>query len=213
MRSLLAVMILATSAHAGPSPVSIENSALWPSHPKSVSVRIGGGPWQKVATKTSVAAPPIKVPAEGKAVAIDVQAPTGSKSFRRYVVVLPDHSYKIVGNPCGTWGFEVDPDPDGDQMLAVDASALSPKLFPLVISTDNSDEAEPSPDAILDAPGTTAAIVLPVSAMCSRSGTSVVVYSRAIKRRLFDASVIAHPGLRHTLRLLKSGAFSITIAR
>ena len=215
MRSLLAVMILATSAYAGPSPVTIVNGTLWPSHPNPVSVRIGGGPWQKVGTKLSVDAPPIKVPTGGKAIAFDVQAPSGSKSFRRWAVVVPDRAYRVEGNPCGTWGLEVDSKGDdeaGESRIQVDASALSPKLFPLVISTDGDMDGEPTSDTILYEPGMSLSIQLPVSAMCARSGTSLVVYSRATKKRLFDESVIAHPGVLHTLRLAK-GSFTITIAR
>jgi hypothetical protein len=211
MRALL-VLMLVDSAHAAPSKLTIANSALWPSHPKAIAVRISGSGWVVVRKDRTVKGAALAAPPEGKAVAIDVKAPHDGTSSRRWAVVLPDHAYKIVGNPCAHYGLEVD-GAEGDSRLRVDASALPQALFPLVISTDHSDDGEPTADAMLDRPGVSAAIDLPVSAMCARSGTSLVVYSQATKRRLFDESVIAHPGALHTLALGKRGGFTITVAR
>ena len=175
-------------------------------HEKPVAVRVGGGAWQKVAAdKTAVST--VKAPAGGKAVAIDVK--THGKTIRRWAVVLPDQAYRLVGNPCAFWGLEVDAKAEAEERLQVDASALSPKLFPLVVGTTE-DDGEPD-GVVLDAPGMSAPIELPVSAMCSRSGTHVVVYSRATKRRLFSETVIPQPGALHTLKLGKG--FTITVAR
>jgi len=198
MRSLVCVMLVATTAHAGPAQVTIEK------HDRPVSVRIGAGPWQKVPENKSVAAPPIAAPAGGKAIAIEVQSPTGSKGIRRLAVVLPDLAYRIVGNPCAFWGLEVDVESEGEARIQIDASAISRKLFPL--SIDASFES-----TVLEAPGTSEAVEMLASAMCSRSGTHVVV-TAANKRKLFDANVIPHPGALHTLRLVK-GSFTITVAR
>jgi hypothetical protein len=204
MRSL-ALLVVAGIAHAGPVPMSIENSALWPSHPKPVSIRIDGGAWQKVGTGKKIGAAPIKVPTGGKAITIDVQAPSGAKSFRRIGVVLPDHVYKIVGNPCGTWGLDVDARDDGNEStIQVDASALPAKRLVIVVEAGEIE---------LAAPGTSLPLGMPVSAMCPRSGAPLRIKSVAEKRDLFDASVILHPGALHTLRFTKNGTFTITVAR
>lgn len=207
---LLLILALAATAHAEPARITIENSALWPSHDKPVSVRFAGGAWHRVRTGK---ARTIEVPVTTKAIAIDVQAPSGAKSFRRWAMVKPDTAYRLIGNPCAMYGLEVDAKNENPSTIRVDASALPAAWFPIVVSTDLMvmDDEEPS-GPTLDAPGVSAAIELEVSAMCARSGSSVIVYSKPLKRAIFDETLIAHPAVEHTLTLTKRG-FTITLAR
>ena len=174
-------------------------------HERPVAVRVGGGAWRKV-DANGTASTKITAPDDGKAVALDVK--TRGQTIRRWAVVLPDRAYRLVGNPCAFWGLEVDATAETEERLQVDATKLAQKLFPIVVSTSEGDD----PDGVvLDAPGTSAAIELPVSAMCARSGTHVTVWSRAAKKKLFSETVIPHPGALHTLALGKG--FTITVAR
>ena len=212
MRALLALLAVTTVARAEPASITIENSALWAMTEAPVSVRFAIGTWTTVAEKKSKT---VSVAVAAKAIPIDVRAPATQHPFRRWAMILPGTKYRLVGNPCAMYGLELDPKPDasGESRMQVDATALPKRFFPLVIATDAGGEDEDREGITLDAPAISAPFDMPVSAMCARSGTPIVVYSKAVKRRIVDEMVIGHPGALHTLTVTKRGAFAITLAR
>ena len=222
--AVIVAVVLAVAAgavaHAEPrARVTIKNGAGWPSHDKTIAVRVDGGAWHKIASGRTSRRIAIAAPATGRAVAFDVRAPKTGKPFRRWALVMPGITYQVVGNPCAFWGLNVirDRDPDGEyvpERIQVDTTQVAPSLFPLVIATtlgDNEPELGET-GLVVDKPGVSAPVELMVSAMCMRSGTPVVVYSRGAKRRIFDETIIGHPGALHTLRLEKAGGFSLVVA-
>jgi hypothetical protein len=208
VRTLLIIAALAAPAAADSktAQVTIEHRDGWQhGSTKPISIRIGSSPWRQVAAGQTTAAVDVPVAASGSAIAFDVQVPSGSKSFRRWAALVPGATYRVVGNACARWGLELDGKPPGDpEHVRLDARNLPATAFPLVISSSDSETASDT-TAILDKPGMSAPIELPVSAMCPRSGTRVTVRSRSSKKLLFDQSLIPHPGRLHTLRLVKPG--------
>jgi hypothetical protein len=205
MRALLVVAVLATPVAAGPTAtVTIDHGTEWRAgNGKPVKVRIGGGAWQKVAS--GQASRPLAIAVTSKrAIAIDVQVP-GMKPFRRWVALVPDASYRMVGNPCAIWGLDVDAEADRPERFRIDARGLPPRMFPIVISTVDYPDTGSAETAILDKPGMSAAVEMHVSAMCSRSGGRLTVRSKPTKQVLLDETLIAHPGRLHTITLAKPG--------
>ncbi|MFN0250254.1 MAG: hypothetical protein ACKV2T_25445 [Kofleriaceae bacterium] len=186
---------------------------------KPIAVKIGTAAWRKVRAGRTEGPFDLKVPAHGAAIAIDVQAPAGAKRFRRWAAIMPEARYRIVENACAIWGLEVDASSERSERVRIDATALPAGAFPLVIETGGSGDPDAGlPDkaddtvAFLDKPGVSDPLEMHVSAMCSRSGTSVTVWSKRTKKKLFEETLIPYPGALHTIELARAGSmFTLSV--
>ncbi len=141
-----------------------------------------------------------------------IEVRDGKAVDTRIASVEPGVEYTLRGNPCAMWTLQATKDPytaadrplrEGSTSIAVDASALPARFFPVTVQLGSSDTDVQElvvprllrPDDVVE------------SAMCVGAGTRVRAVGSASRQPLIDAVLIAHPGAPSTLRIEGPGLF------
>ena len=213
MLAALAFVVLAT-ADPALANVRISHDANWTSDKRPIVVTVGSLAPVTIALGAESAVLAVPATNEGTVVSVTVKLPGPEKPFTRRVVMVQGASYLIRGNPCAR--YEVVPQPAArlpGPVVRFDTSKIPAKRHPLRVLEgffDKSDQESAVVQATLAKPGTSDPITPGLSAMCARSGASLVVVD-AKRKVLIDEMVVLPEGRITTITLSTSGAWTATV--